>query len=82
MASKASTCQNHIITYDRRNTLIDQKLERQLENLKIFGIENRPIFQETLSFVRIGNQFVMKYIDLLGRNLIIHKYKINFTFIN
>lgn len=43
------------------------KLERQLENLKSFGaeniftekqsgksIENRPIFQEALNFVRMG----------------------------
>ena len=50
-----------------RVSSIDQNLERQLENLKTFGaekiftekqsgksVENRPIFQEALNFVRMG----------------------------
>lgn len=57
-----------IVGYARVSS-INQKLERQLKNLIIFGIENRPIFQEALNFVKIGNQFVMKYIDHLGRTL-------------
>lgn len=60
---------------------IDQNLERQLENLKTFGaekiftekqsgksIENRPVFQEALNFVRTGDRFVVESIDRLGRN--------------
>ena len=60
---------------------IDQNLERQLENLKIFGVEkiftekqsgksveNRPVFQEALNFVRMGDRFVVESIDRLGRN--------------
>ena len=59
----------------------DQNLERQLENLKTFGaekiftekqsgksIENRPVFQEALNFVRMGDRFVVESIDRLGRN--------------
>ncbi|HCY9756221.1 TPA: recombinase family protein [Staphylococcus aureus] len=59
----------------------DQNLERQLDNLKIFGvekvftekqsgksIENRPILQEALNFVRTGDCFVVESIDRLGRN--------------
>ncbi|COE59054.1 Res97 protein [Streptococcus pneumoniae] len=69
-----------IIGYARVSS-IDQKLERQLENLKAFGaekiftekqsgksIENRPIFQEALSFLRMGDRFVVESIDRLGRN--------------
>ncbi|MEJ7190283.1 recombinase family protein [Staphylococcus warneri] len=69
-----------IIGYARVSSL-DQNLERQLENLKMFGaekiftekqsgkfIENRPIFQEALNFVRMGDRFVVESIDRLGRN--------------
>ncbi|MBX5317017.1 recombinase family protein [Staphylococcus caprae] len=69
-----------IVGYARVSS-IDQKLERQMENLKAFGaekiftekqsgksIENRPIFQEALNFVRIGDRFVVESIDRLGRN--------------
>ena len=64
-----------------RVSSIDQNLERQLDNLKTFGvekiftekqsgqsIENRPIFQEVLNFVRMGDRFVVESIDRLGRN--------------
>ena len=57
---------------------IDQNLERQLDNLKTFGVftekqsgksvENRPVFQEALNFVRMGDRFVVESIDRLGRN--------------
>ncbi|MBM0873267.1 recombinase family protein [Staphylococcus epidermidis] len=69
-----------IVGYARVSS-IDQNLERQLENLKMFGaekiftekqsgksIENRPILQEALNFVRIGDRFVVESIDRLGRN--------------
>ncbi|MCG1393893.1 recombinase family protein [Staphylococcus epidermidis] len=69
-----------IVGYARVSS-IDQKLERQLENLKVFGaekiftekqsgksIESRSIFQEALNFVRIGDRFVVESIDRLGRN--------------
>lgn len=59
----------------------DQNIERQLENLKTFGaekiftekqsgksIENRPILQDALNFVRMGDRFVVESIDRLGRN--------------
>ena len=54
-----------------RVSSIDQNLERQLENLKLFGAEkylqknnrkvseNSPIFQEALNFVRMGDRFVV-----------------------
>ncbi|MCT1483392.1 recombinase family protein [Staphylococcus hominis] len=69
-----------IVGYARVSS-IDQNLERQLENLKTFGaekiftekqsgksIENRPIFQEALNFVRMGDRLVVESIDRLGRN--------------
>ncbi|KKI62979.1 MULTISPECIES: recombinase family protein [Staphylococcus] len=69
-----------IVGYARVSS-INQNLERQLENLKTFGtekiftekqsgqfIENRPIFQEALNFVRMGDRFVVESIDRLGRN--------------
>ena len=69
-----------IVGYARVSS-IDQNLERQLANLKTFGaekifsekrsgksVENRPIFQEALNFVRIGDRFVVESIDRLGRN--------------
>lgn len=59
----------------------DQNLERQLENLKTFcaekiftekqsgkSIENRPVLQEALNFLRMGDRFVVESIDRLGRN--------------
>ncbi|HDT6947471.1 TPA: recombinase family protein [Staphylococcus aureus] len=59
----------------------DQNLERQLDNLKAFSvdkvftekqsgesIENRPVLQEALNFVRMGDCFVVESIDRLGRN--------------
>ena len=69
-----------IVGYARVSS-IEQNLERQLENLKTFGaekifiekqsgksIENRPVFQEALNFVRTGDRFVVESIDRLGRN--------------
>ncbi|HDH2070036.1 TPA: recombinase family protein [Staphylococcus aureus] len=69
-----------IVGYARVSSL-DQNLERQLENLKTFGVEkiftekqsgksveNRPILQEALNFVRMGDRFVVESIDRLGRN--------------
>ncbi|WP_436962380.1 recombinase family protein, partial [Staphylococcus shinii] len=69
-----------IVGYARVST-IDQNLDRQIENLEVFGaeriftekqsgksIENRPIFQEVLSFVRMGDRLVVESIDRLGRN--------------
>jgi len=59
----------------------DQNLERQLDNLRTFGVEkiftekqsgksikNRPVFQEAINFVRMGDRFVVESIDRLGRN--------------
>ncbi|WP_440858486.1 recombinase family protein, partial [Staphylococcus shinii] len=69
-----------IVGYARVST-IDQNLDRQIENLQSFGtekiftekqsgksIENRPIFQEVLNFVRMGDRLVVESIDRLGRN--------------
>ncbi|WP_305807691.1 recombinase family protein [Staphylococcus epidermidis] len=69
-----------IIGYARVSS-IDQNLERQIDNLKTFGVEkiftekqsgkaveNRPVFQEALNFVRMGDRFVAESIDRLGRN--------------
>ena len=69
-----------IVGYARVSS-IDQNLQRQLANLKAFGVEkiftekrsgksveNRPIFQEALNFVRMGDRFVVESIDRLGRN--------------
>ena len=69
-----------IVGYARVSS-IDQNLERQLENLKTFGVEkiftekqsgksmeNRPVFQEALNFVRMGDRFVVESMDRLGRN--------------
>ncbi|MGM7693060.1 recombinase family protein [Staphylococcus saprophyticus] len=69
-----------IIGYARVSS-IDQNLERQLENLKTFGvekiftekqsgksIENRPVLQEVLNFVRMGDRLIVESIDRLGRN--------------
>ena len=69
-----------IIGYARVSST-DQNLERQLDNLKTFGVEkiftekqsgksveNRPVFQEALNFVRMGDRFVVESIDRLGRN--------------
>ena len=69
-----------IIGYARVSS-IDQSLERQLDNLKTFGVEkiftekqsgksiaNRPVFKEALNFIRMGDRFVVESIDRLGRN--------------
>ena len=69
-----------IVGYARVSSL-DQNLERQLDNLKVFGAEkiftekqsgksigNRPVFQEALNFIRMGDRFVVESIDRLGRN--------------
>ena len=63
-----------IVGYARVSSF-DQNLERQLENLKTFGvekfftekqsgksIENRPVLQEALNFVRMGDRFVVESI--------------------
>ncbi|MGK0607269.1 recombinase family protein [Enterococcus gilvus] len=68
------------VAYARVSTM-DQNLERQIESLKKFGaekffvekksgafIEQRPIFQETLAFVRDGDTLMVEAIDRLGRN--------------
>src|SRR5699024_9853341 len=68
-----------IVGYARVST-IDQNLDRQIETLEVFGaeriftekqsgksIENRPIFQEVLSFVLMGDRLVVETIDILGR---------------
>ena len=73
-------CKSMIIGYARVSS-IDQNLERQLENLKTFGvekiftekqsgksIENRPVLQEALNFMRMGDRFIVESIDRLGRN--------------
>jgi DNA invertase Pin-like site-specific DNA recombinase len=72
--------ENLIVGYARVST-IDQNLDRQIENLKSFGaekiftekqsgksIENRPVFQDVLNFVRMGDRLVVESIDRLGRN--------------
>ena len=69
-----------IIGYARVSS-IEQNLERQFESLKTFGaekiftekqsgksIENRPVLQEALNFVRMGDRFIVESIDRLGRN--------------
>src|SRR5699024_137239 len=69
-----------IVGYARVSSF-DQNLERQLENLKMFGVEkiftekqsgksveNRPTLQKALNFVRMGDRFVVDSIDRLGRN--------------
>ncbi len=69
-----------IIGYARVSS-IDQNLERQIENLEVFGaekiftekqsgksIENRPVFREVLNFVRAGDRLIVESIDRLGRN--------------
>ncbi len=70
-----------IIGYARVSS-IDQNLERQLENLKTFGaekiftekqsgksIENRPVLQEVLNFVRMGDRFVVESIHRMRKIL-------------
>ncbi|MDW4145201.1 recombinase family protein [Staphylococcus saprophyticus] len=69
-----------IIGYARVST-IDQNLDRQIENLQSFGaekiftekqsgksVENRPIFQEVLNFLRMGDRLITESLDRLGRN--------------
>lgn len=69
-----------IVGYSRVSS-VDQNLERQLENLKVFGtekiftekqlgksIDNRSVFREALNFVNMGDRFVVESIDCLGRN--------------
>ena len=69
-----------IIGYARVST-IDQNLDRQIENLESFGaekiftekqsgksVENRPIFQEVLNFLRMGDRLIIESLDRLGRN--------------
>ena len=69
-----------IVGYARVSTF-DQNLDRQIENLYSFGaekiftekqsgksIENRPIFQEVLNFLRMGDRLIIESIDRLGRN--------------
>ena len=68
------------VAYARVST-IDQNLERQIDLLRKFGaekifvekksgatIEQRPIFQEALIFVREEDTFMVEAIDRLGRN--------------
>ncbi|MEJ7542821.1 recombinase family protein [Staphylococcus intermedius] len=69
-----------IVGYARVSS-VNQNLERQLENLKVFGtekiftekqsgksIDNRSVFREALNFVNMGDRFVVESIDCLGRN--------------
>ena len=69
-----------IIGYARVST-IDQNLDRQIENLQSFGaekiftekqsgksVESRPIFQEVLNFLRMGDRLIIESLDRLGRN--------------
>src|SRR5699024_12289763 len=69
-----------IVGYARVST-IDKNIDRQIENLESFGdeniftekqsgksIENRPVFQDVLNFVRMGDRLVVESIDRLGRN--------------
>lgn len=67
-------------SYARVSTL-DQNLNRQIEVFKKFGAEkifteklsgknisDRIVFQEAMSFIREGDQFIVEAIDRLGRN--------------
>ncbi len=69
-----------IVGYARVST-INQNLDRQIENSKYFvaekiftekqsvkSIENRPVFQEVLDFLRMGDRLIVESIDRLGRN--------------
>src|SRR5699024_7976546 len=69
-----------IVGYARVST-VDQNLDRQIENLYSLGaeklftekqsgksIENRPVFQEVLNFIRMGDRLIIESIDRLGRN--------------
>ncbi len=64
-----------------RVSSIDQNEQRQIEEMKKFGakkifiekqsgatITHRPIFRETLDFVRDQDIFIVEAIDRLGRN--------------
>ena len=64
-----------------RVSSIDQNEQRQIEEMKKFGAEkifiekqsgatitHRPIFQESLEFVREQDIFIVEAIDRLGRN--------------
>ena len=68
------------VAYTRVSTL-DQNLNRQIEVFKKFGAEkifteklsgknisDRIVFQEAMSFIREGDQFIVEAIDRLGRN--------------
>ena len=68
------------VAYARVSTL-DQNLNRQIEVFKNFGAEkifteklsgknisDRIVFQEAMSFIREGDQFIVEAIDRLGRN--------------
>ena len=68
------------VAYARVSTL-DQNLNRQIEVFKKFGAEkifteklsgknisDRIVFQEAMSFIREGDQFIVEAIDRLGRN--------------
>lgn len=68
------------VAYARVSSL-EQNLDRQVQELKKLGaekifiekesgatIENRPVFQEALDFVRESDIFMVEAIDRLGRN--------------
>lgn len=68
------------VAYARVSSL-EQNLDRQVQELKKLGaekifiekesgatIENRPVFQEVLDFVRESDIFMVEAIDRLGRN--------------
>ena len=72
--------ENLKVAYARVST-VEQNLDRQIDTLKKFGaekffiekqsgatIEQRPIFQEALNFIREEDIFMVEAIDRLGRN--------------
>ena len=78
--NKVEEGENLKVAYARVST-VEQNLDRQIDTLKKFGaekffiekqsgatIEQRPIFQEALNFIREEDIFMVEAIDRLGRN--------------